>query len=90
MPIPGASKDLRVDKQPGEKMRSGDHSTALSRHQASVEEFPWNSMGPLLEEFTAVSKHGGIMFIIDQQAREYFLETLEAAQAVRVIYRGPG
>ncbi len=47
-------------------------------------------MGPLLEEFTSVSKHGGIMFIIDQQAREYFLEKLEAAQAVRVIYRGPG
>jgi hypothetical protein len=47
-------------------------------------------MGFLREEFIAVSKHGGIMFIIDQQAREYFLEKLEGAQAVRVIYRGPG
>lgn len=30
------------------------------------------------------------MFTIDQQAREYFLDKLEAAQALRLIYRGPG
>jgi hypothetical protein len=65
-------------------------ASVLSRHQASVEEFRWGSTGFLREEFITVSKHGGIMFIIDQQAREYFLEKLEGAQAVRVIYRGPG
>jgi hypothetical protein len=42
------------------------------------------------KKFVAVSRHGGCMFSIDEQAREYFLEKLEGAQAVRVIYRGPG
>ena len=30
------------------------------------------------------------MFTIDREAREYFLEELGDAKAVRVVYRGPG
>jgi len=30
------------------------------------------------------------MLTIDQEAREYYLEKLGEAEAVRVIYRGPG